>query len=110
MKHLFVLLLFTLLCVALTTHATISHKHSPPNEVMGHSVSSEVFILYFDEDKKDKPLQAISHQDEMIHSPQNFNAVAVSMTTHDLPKRVQFYQNIEGGGQVIKSENPPLHR
>lgn len=96
--------------IVLTACANIPDKSNNAREQITQTVQSDVFIIYFEKDKKDNLLKAINHhQDDIVYLYQNFNAVAIKITAKNLNKQIQSYQKIDGVLKITKSENLPLH-
>lgn len=71
---------------------------------------SQVFIIYFDKDKKHALVNAINaHQDEIIYDYQNFSSLALKITADDMNARLAMYQSIDGVLQILEDRTLELH-
>lgn len=71
---------------------------------------SQVFIIYFDMDKKDKLLSVIhQHGDGIIYDYQNFNAMAVKITAGNLNEKLKIYHHTDGVLQILTDQTIQLH-
>ncbi|AWY20719.1 hypothetical protein [Moraxella bovis] len=96
--------------IVLTACVNIHHKSGNKKSQMTQTAQSDIFIIYFDKDKKDNLLTHINHyHDEIVYLYDNINAVAVKITATDLNKKVQSYQAIDGVLQITKNEMVQLH-
>ncbi|MBE9578620.1 MULTISPECIES: hypothetical protein [Moraxella] len=103
---------YLLLIPIITLTACVNTPYQSNNKIeqITQTVQSDVFIIYFDKDKKDNLLTHINHHhDEIIYLYQNMNAVAVKITATDLDKQIQSYQAIDGVLQITKNQTMQLH-
>ncbi|OPH37359.1 hypothetical protein [Moraxella equi] len=102
------LLLFPI--IVLTACVNIPHKSDNKKPQITQTAQWDIFIIYFDKNKKDNLLTHINHHhDEVVYLYDNINAVAVKITATDLDKQIQSYQAIDGVLQITKNEMVQLH-
>ncbi|STZ00015.1 Uncharacterised protein [Moraxella lacunata] len=103
---------YLLLIPIITLTACVNTPYQSNNKIeqITQTVQSDIFIIYFEQNKKDNLLKHINHHhDEIIYLYDNINAVAVKITATDLNKKVQSYQMIDGVLQITKNQTMQLY-
>lgn len=68
-----------------------------------------VYIISYDEDKKDTLMQAIHHADEILYEYKNLGSMlAIKISAEDLVERINDYKQIDGVIQIAKSQTMHL--
>lgn len=107
MKHILILFILPIFLTACTTMPHTTENTHKTNNNTQVAMSSQVFIIFFEKDKKANLLHAISqYHDEIMYDYGDLNGLAVKITAKDIAKRVQSYQKIDGVSYV--GENRPL--
>ncbi|MDO4897091.1 MAG: hypothetical protein Q3971_06985 [Moraxella sp.] len=105
MKHLLMLLL-----LLLTACVNASQKSPTSNHQITQIAQSDVFIIYFEKDKKEHLIKAIDdYQDDIIYDDKNINGLTVKIKADDIHQKIQAYQKIDGVLQITKSKILRLH-